>query len=148
MFYHDFDLEAKSDDENEQRLQRLMPAWYAETRLTKLREHWSNLVSRYLATNLIYETDRVMALNGVTEAVQKLTGFAAVCGFWLETFVADICWVRTLEASDKKSWDLSFEVVLVVLRRSILRTLRWIEHGNAILDSTRTRVVAGDSQGK
>jgi hypothetical protein len=79
------------------------------TESLQLRTNWSNIVSRYLRMQLTKESDRVIALAGITERVQSLTGFTPICGVWKQTFVPDLCWTRQCrtDVRSPRTWDWS-----------------------------------------
>ncbi|KAE8452569.1 hypothetical protein EG329_013828 [Mollisiaceae sp. DMI_Dod_QoI] len=81
-------------------------------RLEMFRNQWSTLITRYRRKKLTVESDRVIALAGIVDAVQKMTVFNAVCGFWKETFAMDMCWTRNSDPRKLQGpkWNQEFPV--------------------------------------
>jgi len=84
----------------------------AKSRIIMFRNQWSTMITRYRSKKLTVESDRVIAFAGIVDAVQKMTVFTPMCGFWKETFVMEMCWVRNsnLRRLNGAKWDREFPV--------------------------------------
>jgi hypothetical protein len=55
---------------------------------------WCEILFRYGNTCLTYERDRVMAIAGIAESIQKRFGYTYLGGSWKELFVPFLLWYR------------------------------------------------------
>ncbi|KAI8625113.1 HET-domain-containing protein [Xylariaceae sp. FL1651] len=60
----------------------------------ELGDLWCEILSRYGNTCLTYERDRVMAIAGIAESIQKRFGYTYLGGSWKELFVPFLLWYR------------------------------------------------------
>jgi hypothetical protein len=53
---------------------------------------WSELVQEYTSRNLSFESDRLPALSGITNVLQKITGDICYAGLWRKWFMRGLAW--------------------------------------------------------
>ena len=70
----------------------------------KFHRYWWRIVMTYTKCQLKYETDRLVAINGIIGAIEYRTGFNNIAGLWRESFISDLLWYaeRPAPAQDKK----------------------------------------------
>jgi hypothetical protein len=54
--------------------------------------NWNLILHRYWRTSLTYPTDGLVALSGVTQYIETLTGLTFYAGAWLELLPFDLLW--------------------------------------------------------
>ena len=59
---------------------------------TDLLYDWAEIMRAYSASHLTYTKDRLVALSGITEAIQKGTNWTPVVGTWKELWPLDLLW--------------------------------------------------------
>ncbi|KAH7401368.1 heterokaryon incompatibility protein-domain-containing protein [Pyrenochaeta sp. MPI-SDFR-AT-0127] len=67
---------------------------------------WSSLADKYSECELSFETDKLVALNGIVQKVAQLTGDFLICGLWKQYFIPQLLW-RTSHVTIKhrsNSW--------------------------------------------
>ncbi len=72
------------------RLPQFLPHSTSRSDLLKF---WRDIVARYSARHLTYESDRLPALSGVAMKFQSLLHCRYYAGLWQDTLFADICWL-------------------------------------------------------
>ena len=63
---------------------------------------WYNVVEEYSKCDLTNEEDKLIALSGVAQRVQKLTGWRYLAGLWDETLFSDLLWNLDGDAKGRK----------------------------------------------
>jgi hypothetical protein len=63
---------------------------------------WFKLVDAYTKCQLTKETDRLMALSGIAQRVQRATGWSYVAGLWKEHIMFGLRWQTTMPAVNRK----------------------------------------------
>jgi hypothetical protein len=54
---------------------------------------WSRFVKRYSACGLSHESDKLVALCGIVEEIEKVVGDECVAGHWKQQLPSSLCWV-------------------------------------------------------
>jgi hypothetical protein len=55
---------------------------------------WCSFRYRYSACNLTYESDKLVALHGITQQISDLTGDSFIAGLWRSRFIEELCWCK------------------------------------------------------
>jgi hypothetical protein len=66
--------------------------------------YWWDTVRKYSTRNLTVKQDKLPAMSGVAEIVQRVTGSAYVAGLWADTLVTDLAWVRNRLQDRETYW--------------------------------------------
>ena len=64
---------------------------------------WYSVVHAYSKCNLTKEGDKLIALSGVAQRVQRLTGWGYLAGVWDETLFRDLLWNLADDAKRRKT---------------------------------------------
>jgi hypothetical protein len=72
------------------------PADRAAVELSSLRRKfslaWHSVVNSYTRSSLTYQTDRIVALAGIAQMAEKVTGLTYLVGLWKEQLPLDLLW--------------------------------------------------------
>ncbi|OAL46681.1 HET-domain-containing protein, partial [Pyrenochaeta sp. DS3sAY3a] len=55
---------------------------------------WSQLLSYYSECELSFETDRLIAINGIAQRLAQVTGDSFICGLWKQHLIPQLLWYR------------------------------------------------------
>lgn len=62
-----------------------------------LQKLWRQIVVQYSSLQLSFCADKLPALSGLADDLQRKTGQKYLAGLWRESFIADMCWYTELE---------------------------------------------------
>ncbi|KAK4113137.1 HET-domain-containing protein, partial [Canariomyces notabilis] len=54
--------------------------------------YWYEIVERYTGVHLTFGRDKLVAINGIVQIIQKRTGLTPFAGLWLEYLLDDMLW--------------------------------------------------------
>ena len=66
-------------------------------------ETWFRLIVAYTSCNLTKESDKLPALSGLASRLHELTGDHYIAGMWRSKLLRQLCWMRAITSSEKKS---------------------------------------------
>jgi hypothetical protein len=72
------------------------------TRMAAL-ERWLEIIKIYTGLNLTYETDRLVAINGIVRCLQPFLNCRYVAGLWDHQLELQLCWYRGASVEVKKT---------------------------------------------
>jgi hypothetical protein len=88
-----------------------------ETGVECFSHNWYDIVGVYTRGNLTFATDKLAAIRGIAQLIQRATGYEYVAGLWKETLETDLLWFaaegpgrRLLEFPPKKDSESSFSI--------------------------------------